>query len=136
MGSPLPIKTGTALNWRLFSFSLTGDFSRRQFESKIQKPHWSGEGEVLPDKETNLGKLKPGKENSLPDLDTASNRYLRVGGRGFCLGAGREAARSQKNACKSRRLPHVRCTLCWAVVLVSPTGLTIITSILSQKGLV
>jgi hypothetical protein len=28
---------------------------------------------------------------------------------GFCLGA--EKTRSQKNACKSRRLPHVRCTL-------------------------
>jgi hypothetical protein len=38
-------------------------------------------------------------------------RYLRVGGRGQCLGAGK--TRSQKNACKSRRLPHVRCTLCW-----------------------
>ena len=37
-------------------------------------------------------------------------RYLRVGGRGFCLGA--EKTRSQKNACKSRRIPHVRCTLC------------------------
>jgi len=38
---------------------------------------------------------------------------LRVGGRGQCLEAGK--TRSQKNACKSRRLPHVRCTLCWAV---------------------
>jgi len=27
------------------------------------------------------------------------------------LGAGK--TQSQKNACKSRRLPHVRCTLCW-----------------------
>ena len=35
-------------------------------------------------------------------------RYLRVGGRGQCLGA--EKTRSQKNAPKSRRLPHVRCT--------------------------
>ena len=45
---------------------------------------------------------------------TAPNglRYLRVGGRGLCLGA--EKTRSQKNACKSRRIPHVRCTLCWA----------------------
>jgi len=33
-------------------------------------------------------------------------RYLRVGGRGQCLGA--EKSRSQKNACKSHRLPHVR----------------------------
>ena len=41
-------------------------------------------------------------------------RYLRVGGRGLCLGA--EKTRSQKNACKPRRLPHVRCTLCWAAV--------------------
>jgi len=38
-------------------------------------------------------------------------RYLRVGGRGQCLGAGQ--TRSQKNACKPRRIPHVRCTLCW-----------------------
>jgi hypothetical protein len=38
-------------------------------------------------------------------------RYLRVGGRGQCLRA--EKTRSQKNAPKSRRLPHVRCTLCW-----------------------
>ena len=37
-------------------------------------------------------------------------RYLRVGGRGLCLGAGK--TRSQKKACKPRRLPHVRCTLC------------------------
>jgi hypothetical protein len=35
-------------------------------------------------------------------------RYLRWGGRGLCLGAGK--TRSQKNAHKSRRLPHVRCT--------------------------
>jgi hypothetical protein len=39
-------------------------------------------------------------------------RYLRVGGRGFCLGA--EKNRSQKNAPKCRRIPHVRCTRCWA----------------------
>src|SRR3990172_6057190 len=32
--------------------------------------------------------------------------------RGFCLGA--EKARSQKQARKSRRLPPVRCTHCWA----------------------
>ena len=38
-------------------------------------------------------------------------RYLRVGGRGQCLGA--EKTRSQKNTCKPRRLPHVGCTLCW-----------------------
>jgi len=38
-------------------------------------------------------------------------RYLRVGGRGFCLGAGK--TRSQKNAWKGRRIPHVRCTLCY-----------------------
>jgi len=37
-------------------------------------------------------------------------RYLRVGGRGQCLGA--EKTQSQKNAPKPRRLPHVRCTLC------------------------
>ena len=37
-------------------------------------------------------------------------RYLRVGGRGFCLGAGK--TRSEKNAWKCRRIPHVRCTLC------------------------
>jgi len=37
-------------------------------------------------------------------------RYLRVGGCGQGLGAGK--ARSQKNASKPRRLPHVRCTLC------------------------
>jgi len=36
--------------------------------------------------------------------------YLRVGGRGFCLGAGK--TRSEKNARKCRRIPHVRCTLC------------------------
>ena len=39
-------------------------------------------------------------------------RYWRWGGRGFCLGA--EKTRSQKNACKSRRIPSVQCTLCWA----------------------
>ena len=38
-------------------------------------------------------------------------RYLRVGGRGFCLGGGK--CRGQKNAPKSRRFPHVRYTLCW-----------------------
>jgi len=37
-------------------------------------------------------------------------RYPRVGGRGQCLGA--EKTRSQKNAPKPRRLPHVGCTLC------------------------
>ena len=37
-------------------------------------------------------------------------RYLRVGGRGLCLRAGK--TQSQKNACKSRRIPHVGCTLC------------------------
>jgi hypothetical protein len=37
-------------------------------------------------------------------------RYLRVGGRGFCLGAGK--TRSEENAWKCRRIPHVRCTLC------------------------
>jgi hypothetical protein len=47
-------------------------------------------------------------------MSVRSWRYLRVGGRGLCLGAGREAALSQKNAPKSRRLPYVRCTLCWA----------------------
>jgi len=26
-----------------------------------------------------------------------------------------EKTQSQKNACKPRRLPHVGCTLCWAV---------------------
>ena len=40
-------------------------------------------------------------------------RYLRVGGRGQDLGAGK--TRSQKNAPKCRRIPHVRCTPCWAV---------------------
>jgi len=30
---------------------------------------------------------------------------------GFCLRAGK--TRSQKKACKPRRLPHVGCTLCW-----------------------
>ena len=39
--------------------------------------------------------------------------YPRVGGRGQGLGAGK--TRSQKNARKCRRIPHVRCTLCWAV---------------------
>ena len=38
-------------------------------------------------------------------------RYLRVGGRGFCLRVGKSW--SQKNAPKSRRFPHVRYTLCW-----------------------
>jgi hypothetical protein len=38
-------------------------------------------------------------------------RYPQVGGLGFCLGS--EKTRSQKNACKSRRLPLVGCTLCW-----------------------
>ena len=38
-------------------------------------------------------------------------RYPRVGGRGFALREGK--TRSQKNTCKSRRLPHVGCTLCW-----------------------
>jgi len=44
--------------------------------------------------------------------DEAPNglRYLRVGGRGFCLGAGK--TRSEENARKCRRIPHVRCTLC------------------------
>ena len=37
-------------------------------------------------------------------------RYLRVGGRGFCLGGGQ--TRSQKNARKPRRLPLVGCTRC------------------------
>jgi len=37
-------------------------------------------------------------------------RYLRVGGRGQCLGAGK--TRSEKNARKCRRVPSVRCTLC------------------------
>jgi len=37
-------------------------------------------------------------------------RYLRVGGRGLCLGAGK--TQSQKNAWKCRRIPHVGCTLC------------------------
>jgi transposase len=44
------------------------------------------------------------------DITRFVRKYLRVGGRGQCLGA--EKTRSQKNACKSRRLPHVRCTLC------------------------
>jgi len=45
-------------------------------------------------------------------LDELPNglRYLRVGGRGQCLGA--EKTWSQKNAPKPRRIPHVRCTLC------------------------
>ena len=43
-----------------------------------------------------------------------SLRYLRVGGRGFYLGA--EKTQSQKNACKSRRIPSFQCTLCWAAV--------------------
>jgi hypothetical protein len=34
-------------------------------------------------------------------------RYWRWGGRGQCLGA--EKTRSQKNACKSRRIPSVQC---------------------------
>jgi len=34
------------------------------------------------------------------------SRYLRVGGRGQCLGAGK--TRSEKNARKCRRIPHVR----------------------------
>jgi len=34
-----------------------------------------------------------------------------VGGCGFGWGAGK--ARSQKNACKSGRIPPVGCTLCW-----------------------
>lgn len=33
-------------------------------------------------------------------------------GLGYCLRAGK--TRSKKNACKSRRLPHIGCTLCWA----------------------
>jgi len=37
-------------------------------------------------------------------------RYLRVGGRGQGLGAGK--TRSVENARKRRRIPHVRCTLC------------------------
>jgi len=43
------------------------------------------------------------------------SRYLRVGGRGQCLGAGK--ARSQKNARKCRRIPPVKCTLCWATFM-------------------
>ena len=43
-------------------------------------------------------------------------RYLRVGGCGLCLGAGK--TRSQKNARKCRRIPHVRCTLCSAALLI------------------
>ncbi|KAF0106403.1 MAG: hypothetical protein FD147_2525, partial [Chloroflexi bacterium] len=35
-------------------------------------------------------------------------RYLLVGGRGFCLGAGK--TRSQKNTRKCGRIPSVRCT--------------------------
>ncbi len=52
---------------------------------------------------------------------TATNglRYLRVGGRGFCLRA--EKTRSQKNARKCRRIPPVRCTLCWAVFRLPKT---------------
>ena len=41
-------------------------------------------------------------------------RYLRVGGRGQCLRAGK--TRSVENAWKCRRIPHVRCTLCSAAV--------------------
>jgi hypothetical protein len=35
-----------------------------------------------------------------------------VGGRGKCLRA--EKTRSEKTIEKSRRIPHVHCTLCWA----------------------
>jgi hypothetical protein len=41
-------------------------------------------------------------------------RYLRVGGRGQGLGAGK--TRSEENARKRRRIPHVRCTPCSAAV--------------------
>ena len=41
-------------------------------------------------------------------------RYLRVGGRGQGLGAGK--TRSEKNTRKCRRIPHVRCTLCWGAL--------------------
>ena len=44
-------------------------------------------------------------------------RYPQVGGRGFCLGAGK--TRSQKNARKCRRIPLVGCTLCWAAFCCS-----------------
>ena len=52
------------------------------------------------------------KSMFLETLDRCSNQYLRVGGRGLCLGAGK--ARSQpvladcpgKNAPKPRRIPH------------------------------
>jgi len=43
-------------------------------------------------------------------LSAIGLRFLRVGGRGLCLGAGK--TRSQKNARKCRRIPHVRRTLC------------------------
>ena len=46
-----------------------------------------------------------------PQGHTNGLRYLRVGGRGFCLREGK--CRGQKNAPKSRRFPHVRYTLCW-----------------------
>jgi len=53
------------------------------------------------------GKMERKKRNQQPN----GLRYWCWGKRGQCLGA--EKTRSQKNACKSRRLPHVGCTLCW-----------------------
>jgi hypothetical protein len=43
-------------------------------------------------------------------LETNGLHYLRVGGRGFGLGA--EETRSEKNTRKWRRIPPVGCTLC------------------------
>jgi len=41
-------------------------------------------------------------------------RYSLVGGLGKCLRAGK--TRSQKNACRSRRIPTIHCTLCSAAI--------------------
>ena len=49
-------------------------------------------------------------------------RYLRVGGCGFCLRA--VQTQSQKQAWKARRIPHVRCTLCWAAISYFPFALS------------
>ena len=66
---------------------------------------------------TTTDKIKPNLRNEFMKTGfvffaPAANglRYLRVGGRGQCLGAGK--TRSEKNTRKCRRIPHVRCMLC------------------------
>jgi len=58
-------------------------------------------------------------------------RYWRWGGHGLCLGP--EKTRSQKNACRRcRRIPSVRCTLCWAVL--KSVHAKVVSNLLGETG--